>query len=280
MRILNRYSLIGLCITLAALAVVADAQQMPRTTKEQIPGAATTATEQLKGTVTYVEGNKLVVQMSTGELRTFDVPESRRFLVDGKDLTVHELKTGTKLTATVTTIRTPIIERTTTVGTGRVFFVSGNTVILTLPNNENRMYKVNDAYRFIVNGQKASVHDLRQGMVISAEKIVEEPKTEIASNTVVTGQAPSPPQRKLAEAPASTPAPTPAPAPTPIRPKPVPPPVATTATAPTPPRIAEKPEPPPPAQLPKTGSPVPLIGLAGLLCVCASSVLHTLRRRR
>jgi len=32
--------------------------------------------------------------------------------------------------------------------------------------------------------------DLKKGMKISAEKIVEEPRTESVSNTVVTGQAP------------------------------------------------------------------------------------------
>jgi hypothetical protein len=47
-----------------------------------------------------------------------------------------------------------VTERATTVGTGKVWYVAGNTVILTLPNNENRMYKVNDNYRFMVSGQE------------------------------------------------------------------------------------------------------------------------------
>ena len=104
------------------------------------------------------------------------------------------MKPGTKLKATVTTTTTPVTDRTTTVGTGKVWFVSGNTVILTLPNNENRMYKVAESYRFIIDGQKASVHDLRKGMTVSAEKIVEAPRTEIAQDTIVTGHAP---QQKL-----------------------------------------------------------------------------------
>jgi LPXTG-motif cell wall-anchored protein len=116
-----------------------------------------------------------------------------------------------------------------------------------LPNNENKMYKVQDSYRFTVNGEKASVHDLKKGMVISAQKIVEEPKTEIASNTEVVGHAPPPPEAKpvVAEAPApakaeAAPTPTPAPAP------------------------AEVAEAKPPEALPKTGSSVPLLGVLGL----------------
>ena len=164
---------------------------MPQTSKKSIAGAPAVKTEQLQGTVLAVDGNHLAVKMADGQIRTFNVPESRRFLVDGKELKVGQLKPGTQLTATVTSTRTPVTDRTTTIGSGKVWFVAGNTVIVTLPNNENRQYTVDENYRFNVEGQKASVHDLRKGMTISAAKIVEEPRVEIASNTVVTGEAPS-----------------------------------------------------------------------------------------
>lgn len=187
--------LLGLCIAALVFTLTAAAQQgMPKTTRESIPSEATVKTETLQGTVVAVGGNHLAVRMANGDLRTFDPPASRRFVVDGKELTVSELKPGTSLTATVITTTTPVTDRTTTIGDGRVFFVSGNSVIVTLPNNENRMYKVNDGYRFNVDGRQASVHDLRKGMRISAQKIVEEPRTEIASNTTVTGQAPPEPK--------------------------------------------------------------------------------------
>jgi hypothetical protein len=166
------------------------AQEMPRASKEQIKGAAEVKTEQLKGMVVFVEGSQLLVKMASGELRTFKVPPSRRFIVDGKETKINELRPGTTLTATVTTATTPLTERTTTVGSGTVWYVQGNTVVVTLPNGENRMYTVNDAYRFIVNGHDASVHDLRKGMSLSATRIVEEPRTEVTSDIVVTGQAP------------------------------------------------------------------------------------------
>src|SRR5690349_18424450 len=169
--------LTGLCV-----AALTFAQKMPQTTKHEIAGTPTETTAQVHGTVVAVDGNTLIVRMASGDIRTFTPPESRKFLIDGRELTTHELKPGTKLTATVTTTTTPVTERTTTIGTGKVWYVSGNTVIVTLPNNENRMYKVNDDYKFSVHGQPASVHDLRKGMVISAQKIVEEPRTEVASN--------------------------------------------------------------------------------------------------
>jgi hypothetical protein len=173
------------------LGTAAAQQKLPETTKERIRSKPSISTEQLHGTVEYVEGNDLVVRMTDGSIREFNVPESRKFTIDGRDLTVHDLKRGTKLSATVTTTTTPVTDRTTTVGMGTVWWVAGKTVIITLPNGENRTYTVRDDYRFNVEGNKnATVSDLKKGMKISAERIVEEPRTEIVSNTVVTGQAP------------------------------------------------------------------------------------------
>lgn len=255
--------LLGSCVVLLGSALLA--QPMPQTRKEAIKGAAATTTEEVRGTVVLVEGKTLVVRLSTGEIRNFEPPASRRFIIDGNEVGLNDLKPGTKLKATVTTTKTSITDRTTTVGTGKVWFVSGNTVILTLPNNENRMYKVAESYRFTVDGQKATVHDLRKGMTVAAEKIVEEPRVEIASNTTVTGSAPPPPRPVVAEnrAPAPAPAPEPAPAPAPAKAAPAPVPVAEAAA---------------PATLPKTGSPLPLVGLLGFLCTGASLGLRAIRR--
>jgi hypothetical protein len=175
---------------LAAVCMTAAAQEMPKTTKETLKGAAKVATEKMSGTVLQAAGNTLAVQMSTGEIKEFVVPADRKFMIDGKALTVDQLKPGTELHATITTTTTPVTLRTRTIGTGTVWFVSGKNVIITLPNGENRHYKVNDDYRFNIDGQKASVHDLRKDMKISAEKIVEEPTSQISRDTVVTGHAP------------------------------------------------------------------------------------------
>jgi hypothetical protein len=254
----------------AAILNLSLAQEMPKTTKETLKGTPTVTTEQLHGTVVYVEGNDLVVRMSNGDIREFKVPPSRRFIIDGKDMSASQLTPGTELTATVTTRKTPVTERTRTVGTGKVWWVSGNTVILTLPNNENRTYKVQESYRFVVDGKPASVHDLRRGMTISAEKIVEEPVTEIASDVAVTGKAPAPPQRPAAPERAAAPPPPPAPI---AEPAPAPPPAPAAQAAPP----APEPSSPQPS-LPATASPLPLIGLAGVLLVSTYLLLRFSRR--
>jgi hypothetical protein len=178
---------VGLASILALLAAGNAAAQQPKTTTEKLAGKTRTTTSQLQGTVEYVEGNTLLVRTKGGDLDEFHVPPTRKFMIDGKELTVGQLQPGTKLTATITTSTTTATERTTTVGSGKVWFVSGHNVILTLPNGENHMYTVDDSFRFNVDGQKASVKELRKGMQISAEKIVEAPITEVSENIVVTG---------------------------------------------------------------------------------------------
>jgi len=243
-------------------------QQMPQTIKEDIKGPSTVKTEQLSGEVHYVDGNKLVVKMADGDIRYFEPPASRRFVVDGKEVSLRQLKPGTKLQATVTTTVTPVTERTTTIGTGKVWFVSGNNVIITLPNGENRQYKVDDNYRFNVGGQKATVFDLRKGMTINAEKIVAVPRTEMASNVTVVGQAPPEPKPRTEVAQVQTP--TPAPRATP--------PPAAAAPAPDPTPVAAAQTTPLPARLPDTASWLPVIGLAGLCFIGAGRAMRKLRR--
>jgi hypothetical protein len=175
---------------LIALAPTQISAQAPQTTKEAVRGTTSTKTEQLNGTVAYVTGNNLVVLMSTGDVRTFQVPPTRRFMIDGKELTVNQLQTGTTLTATTTTYTTPVTEIITTAGTGKVIWVAGKSLVLQLPTNEVKTYTVPDSARFNVEGKEATLQDLRPGMTISAEKMVEVPKVDFVSDTVVTGHAP------------------------------------------------------------------------------------------
>ena len=247
-------------------------QKMPETTTQSVKGATAAVTEHLDGTVVHVEGNHLAVRMKNGDMREFAIPESRRFVIDGREVTVQELKPGTVLHATVTTTTTSITDRTTTVGTGKVWWVAGDTVILTLPNNENRTYKVTDDYKFTVDGNKnATVSDLRRGMTVAAQRITEVPRTEIASNTVVTGQAPPPPKAVVAQAPP----------PTPRREVPPPAPVQVARAAPAPTPAPEPVHEAPPEKLPTTASQLPLIGILGLFftAIGLGSAYNSLRAK-
>ena len=157
----------------------------------QAAGDAKVTTEQITGEVALVDGNRLIVKLEpTGYFRYFDIPPGRQFIIDGQTKLISDLRPGTVLTATATTTTQPVIVRTTSVINGTVWYVSGNYVILTLPSGENRDYNVPASFRFTVEGRPASVTDLRKGMKVSAEKIVEEPRTEISTKTVITGKAP------------------------------------------------------------------------------------------
>jgi len=243
----------------AFLAVTAVAQT---TTQEKIQGTATVTEKKLSGTVVSVDGNTLVARLSTGEFKMFTPPASTKFMIDGKETQVRDLVPGTTLHATMVTTTTPITQRTVTTVSGTVWFVSGNTVILAQSDGVNKMYKPKPGVKFDIGGnKKASVFELRKGMHVSAEKVVEEPLTEVASNTVVTGSAPKP--KEMVAAPvAAAPAPAPEAAPAP-------------APAPAPAQAAAAPE---PATLPKTGSPIPLAGMLGLLFTGAGLGLRMLRR--
>jgi LPXTG-motif cell wall-anchored protein len=254
------------CMTLVVIAVFAVTSAAQTAQTQQIKGAPVVTTEQLRGEVVKVDGNTLIVKMSTGELRTFsNIPDSRRATIDGVDVGVRDLKPGTRLTATITKTTTPVTIRTTTVKTAEVWYVAAPNVILRHPDGSTKQYVVKDEYKFIVNGQPATVYELRQGMKVSAEKIVEEPTVEIATDTKVVGQAPSP------APPAAVTKPAPSGATSGAKPAAPPPPAQAAAPAPAPAA-------PPPAKLPKTGSPVPLMGLLGLLMVGGSLALRRVRR--
>jgi hypothetical protein len=60
--------------------------------------ARTTAT--LNGTVWWVQGNFVILTLANGEHKEYKVPESYRFMVDGKQAAVQDLRPGMKITAT------------------------------------------------------------------------------------------------------------------------------------------------------------------------------------
>ena len=104
--------------------------------------------------------------------------------------TLAELKPGTLLTATATTTETPMINRTTTITQGSVFWASPKSIIVTLEGGVNKQYEVPAGFTFDVDGKKLSAMELRPGMKLTGTKVVEEPVTVITEDVVVTGTAP------------------------------------------------------------------------------------------
>jgi hypothetical protein len=217
---------------------------------------ATIVTQVEHGEVVYVSGNDLVIKMADGTIRHFaNVPESARATVDGKQLGIHDLKPGMKLQRSITT--TSVFKTITTVQsvTGKVWMTNPPlSVILTLADGSNQQFKIPKNQKFNVDGQMVDAWGLKQGMTISATKVVEVPAVSVSERRNVTGSSPV-----VAAAPAPPPPPPPD---TPI--------LISVTEAPT----------PAPAELPKTASQLPLIGLLGLLSLASSLGMRTARKSR
>src|SRR5580692_9960398 len=141
--------------------------------------------------IVYVEGNDLVMKLENGKIEHVIVPDSDEFIIDGRNVSVHELKPGTRLTQTITTTTTPRYVNTIRVLKGKVWHVNApNSVVVSLPDGTNHRYSVPKHAKFIVNGQPKTVFDLRKGMTFQATIITDEPQTLIAEDKVTAGQAP------------------------------------------------------------------------------------------
>ena len=258
-RAMTRVMFGGALLSLASAVAVA---QPTSTSQTSTKGAATSRTQTLSGTVIQVDGNTVAVKMSSGEVRMFNPPPDRRFVVDGKELRADQLAVGTRLKATVTETSTPVTDRTVQSLEGKVWYVAAPTVILTLPNGTNRQYTVpaGSPVKFTdADGKSMTVFDLRKDMMVKAVKITEAQRVELASNVAVTGTAPTAASAAAAAAPA--------PAAAPARAGAASAPAATTAAA------------APARTLPKTATQLPLLGLTGIASLLTGLSL-TVRRRR
>ena len=211
----------------------------------------TTQVNVQRGEVVLVDGNDLVVKMEDGSIRHIpNVPESAKVDVDGKQLGIHDLKPGMKLEHTVATTSTERMITTVQSVTGKVWHVTPPTsVILTLEDGTNQKFTIPKGQKFNVNGQMVDAWGLKKGMKVSATKVVEEPETVIEHERTLTGKMPPPPP--------------PPPADMPI--------LVVLVMHP------QNPAEPAPAELPKTGSLLPLVGLLGILCCGFSFAIRMFR---
>ena len=184
-----RHSIVT-ALAVLGIAGNAYAQATPPQT-ERIAGQAQVETLKMTGEVVRVSGNWLLMKMEPlGNYSLFNVKPGREFIIDGQKRMISDLKPGTTLTGMITKTTTPVTVRTTSTLEGTVWWAQNDYVILTLANGENKEFKVPPSYQFMVEGKPATVHELKQGMKVSATKIVEEPTTEISTDVAVTGKSP------------------------------------------------------------------------------------------
>ncbi len=238
---------VGTMFLAFALSMSAQIKTETNTTS----GEATKEITVERAEVVLVNGNDLVVKMEDGSIRHFpNVPESARVTVDDKQLGIHDLKPGMKLQRTITVTTTPQTITTVQTVQGKVWHISPpNSVILTLDNGTNQQFKIPKGQKFMVDGQETDAWGLKKGMNVSATKVVEVPQTTIDQQRKLTGSMPPPPPPPPADAP-----------------------ILVAQLEPTP-----APSAPAPAELPKTGSLLPLIGLLGSLSLLSSFGLRVIR---
>ena len=149
----------------------------PSTTKTTGPPTHEVQTTHVQNAeVIHVSGHEVVVELENGKFELLNLPEDSTFQVDGRDLTVHELTPGTKLSQEIHTVTAP--QEVTTLRTvkGKVWSVNGPHLILSFPDGKNKAYTVPDGIVFHINGKDKTVFDLRKGMDISATVLTVAPE--------------------------------------------------------------------------------------------------------
>src|SRR5215469_1413184 len=226
------------------LAFVVSVGAQVQTETSTSSGPATKQVKVERGEIVYVGDHDLVIKMEDGSLRHIsNIPDSATAIVDGKEVGIKDAKVGMKLQKTITTTTTPKTITTVKTVTGKVWHVTPpNTVILTLEDGTNQQFKIPKGQKFNVDGQMLDAFGLKKGMRISATKVVEEPVTVVEHEAQVSGSMPPPPPPPPPDAPII---------------------VAVAVPVPAPAQEA-------PAELPKTASQMPLIGLLGFLSLLLS----------
>jgi hypothetical protein len=181
---------IAVCCVLAVTLATRLSAQATQTKETVAAGAAKVSTAEIKGEVVVTGTNWLIAKTQTGAYRLYDVKPGRTFHIDGAPKSLAQLQAGTQLTAKVTTTETPMVTRTTKITHGKVFWASPTSIIVTLENGENKQYEVPTDFKFDVDGKQLSAMELKQGMNLTATRIIEEPKSVITQDTVITGTAP------------------------------------------------------------------------------------------
>jgi hypothetical protein len=226
-----------------------------------VSSAQTTSasTDVKKFEVIAVDGNDLVVRLPEGT-RQINVPPGFVFTVNGKPMSVSDLRPGMSGTATITTTTTVTPVTVTEVKSGTVALVSGTAVYVRTPEGV-RLFTQSEldkrGVKIFVDGKPRAVSELHEGNRLTATIVTTKPPSIVTEKEVQATLA------KTAAAPAASAAPAPAPS-------------AAQAGAPASP--AQQPVATTARTLPSTAGSLPTVGLAGLVLL-AIGAFATRRRR-
>jgi hypothetical protein len=234
-----------------------------------------TTSETKKFQVISVDGNQLVVRLPEGT-RELTVPEDFRFNVDGKMLSVHELRAGMAGTATITTKTTVTPVTVTEVKNGTVVYSLGQSIIVRTDDGVKQFTQSDidkRGVKIMREGKLAEISDFRVNDRLTATIITTKPPHVMTEKEVQATLAKS---GAAASTPAAAASPAPSTAPTAAAAAPSSSAAPTTAAAPS---SSAAPSGAAPRKLPKTASPLPFLALTGFTSLLVALAL-TLRRHR
>ncbi len=251
----NTFALLGTAALLAAgLSSSGFGQQ--RTVEEKQVGPAETTVDTRNATVAYIEGDHLVVRLPDGKLEAMQIPAEERFDIDGQKLALQELKPGMTLTEETVSTTRPIVVKTVEISDGTVWFATSTRLAIRTPEGKIVDYRIPEWATLEVNGKVESLLQLQRGDRITATVITEEPQTvsrremrKHGHNPVAEPQASAAKPEPLAEQKAAS----------------------VEVYESRPPATADE-------ELPATASPLPLLGLLGILSFGVSASLRAARR--
>ena len=146
----------------------------------------TTKTEVRKFEVIAVDGNNLTVRNENGT-QQYTVPDDFRFTIDGKKLSVKQLKPGMKGTATVTTKTTVWPVTVTEIKDGTVVSATDFSVNVRSTEGVRRFTQeqLDDrGVQILKDGKIVHIRDLRKGDQITATFISKEPPVVVTETEV------------------------------------------------------------------------------------------------
>jgi hypothetical protein len=148
------------CFKLALVTALAATAALPATAQTLTSGATPT--------VVYAGGNDLVVKSTDGKLLNYTIPAGYKFSAGDKQLSLAELKPGTKLSKAVSPGSDPKPISSVAVAKGKIYAVTppdGVTLSLTEGTKD---LTVPAGTTFMVDGKKMTMAELKPNMMVEA----------------------------------------------------------------------------------------------------------------